>query len=402
MSLSSSQLLQKIVRKEISFIRMLTFFIFTIIGFYILILANVLYFDFAKNFTKDSTIWKSNYIVLNKKISTLGTLTGNKPTFDDNEIENIKKQLFVEEIGTFESSKFPVKLQIGGVAGIRGFSTDLFFESVPEQFIDIDNSQWKWNQGDQIIPIIIPKSYINLYNFGFASSQGLPQISEGLITNIPFQLVIGKGEHQKIYQAKIVDFTTKINTILVPENFMNWANQEFANQTNVEPSRIIVQTKSDGSENYTSFFESQNYDINKDELKNNELTSYLRLAFSLVLFIGAIIVFAAVWLMIINFQLLIEKNKHKIKDLSLIGFTKKQLSLPYQKLMAIFLFIGLLCSIPLVYFTITFIKEKLGDFMVIENSSLMQIIGGSVLFVGLIIILNSIILNRTIQKIIKA
>ena len=106
--------------------------------------------------------------------------------------------------------------------------------------------------------------------------------------------------------------------------------------------------------------------------------------------------------MIINFQLLIEKNKHKIKDLSLIGFTKKQLSLPYQKLMAIFLFIGLLCSIPLVYFTITFIKEKLGDFMVIENSSLMQIIGGSVLFVGLIIILNSIILNRTIQKIIKA
>ena len=186
MSLTSNQLLQKIVRKEISFTRMITFFIFTIIGFYILILANVLYFDFAKNFTKDSSIWKSNYIVLNKKISALGTLTGNKPTFDLDEIENIKSQKFIEEIGTFQSSLFPVKLQVGGVGGIRGFSTDLFFESVPEQFIDVDNQQWKWNEGDEIIPIIIPKSYLNLYNFGFASSQGLPQVSESLLPKFRF------------------------------------------------------------------------------------------------------------------------------------------------------------------------------------------------------------------------
>ena len=41
------------------------------------------------------------------------------------------------------------------------------------------------------------------------------------------------------------------------------------------------------------------------------------LAFSLVLFIGLIIVFAAIWLMIINFQLMIEKNKQKTKDLFL-------------------------------------------------------------------------------------
>ena len=144
MLLSSNQLLQKIVRKEISLIRMITFFIFTIIGFYILILANVLYFDFAKNFTKDSEIWKSNYIVLNKQISSLGTLTGSKPTFDEDEIENLKNQSFIEDIGTFKTSLFPVKLQIGGFAGIRGFSTDLFFESVPEQFIDVNTDEWRF------------------------------------------------------------------------------------------------------------------------------------------------------------------------------------------------------------------------------------------------------------------
>lgn len=401
MSLSSNQLLQKIVRKEISFTRMITFFIFTIIGFYILILANVLYFDFAKNFTKDSSIWKSNYIVLNKKISTLGTLTGSKPTFDSDEIEYLKTQTFVEEIGTFKSSLFPVKLQVGGVAGIRGFSTDLFFESVPEQFIDVDNEQWKWNEGDEFIPIIIPKSYLNLYNFGFASSQGLPQVSESLFTKIPFQLVIGKGENQKVYQARIVDFTTKINTILVPENYLEWANKNFAPNQLSEPSRVIVQTSNDGEENYSAFFEEQNYDINKDELKNNELTSYLKLAFSLVLLIGGIIVFAAIWLMIINFQLLIEKNKHKIKDLSLIGFSKNQLSKPYLKMMIFFIFLGLIFSLPLVYLTVNYIKSKIGNFIVIENSSFIEVIIGSIMVLLLIIIVNSTILKSTINKIIS-
>ncbi|QTV06111.1 FtsX-like permease family protein [Faecalibacter bovis] len=401
MSLTSNQLLQKIVRKEISFTRMITFFIFTIIGFYILILANVLYFDFAKNFTKDSSIWKSNYIVLNKKISALGTLTGNKPTFDLDEIENIKSQKFIEEIGTFQSSLFPVKLQVGGVGGIRGFSTDLFFESVPEQFIDVDNQQWKWKEGDEIIPIIIPKSYLNLYNFGFASSQGLPQVSESLFTKIPFQLVIGKGNNQKVFQARIVDFTTKINTILVPENYLQWANKNFAPNEISEPSRIIVQTSNNGDENYSTFFEEQNYDINKDELKNNELTSYLKLAFSLVLLIGGIIVFAAIWLMIINFQLLIEKNRNKIKDLSLIGFSKTQLSKPYLKLMAFFICLGLIFSLPLVYYTMEYIKSKIGNFIVIENSSFIEVILASIIGLIGILLFNAMILNNTIRKIIS-
>ncbi len=401
MSYSSNQLLRKIVRKEISLTRMITFFIFSIIGFYILILANILYFDYAKNFTKDSEIWKSNYIVLNKKISTLQTITGGKPTFDAQEIEELKNQSFVTNIGSFQSSLFPVKLQIGGIAGIRGFSTDLFFESVPQEFIDVENDDWNWKPGDRIIPIIIPKSYINLYNFGFASSQGLPQVSENLFTQIPFQLVLGKGEHQQIYQARIVDFTTKINTILVPENFMQWAYQTFAPQQKSEASRIIIETTNDGSINYTNYLEQQNYDLNKDELKNNELTGYLKLTFSLVVFIGGIIVLSTIWLMIINFQLLIEKNKHKIKDLHLIGFSSSQLVKPYFILMAVFIIIGFLISVPLVWQTNQYILEKIGGFVPIEESNVGLILMGSGFVLLFIIGCNMMILQRTIQRIIK-
>lgn len=399
MSFNSKNLIEKLVRKNLSILRITTFCFFSIIGFFILILAGTIYLDYAKNFGEDSSVWKANYIVLNKKISSLQTLTGEKPSFNEDEIEELKSQNFTAKVGTFKSSQFPVKLQVGGIAGIRGFSTDLFFESVPKDFIEVDQSDWKWQEGQDFIPIIIPKSYLNLYNFGFATSQGLPQVSESLFTKIPFQLIIGKDENQKIYQARIVDFTTKINTILVPENFLEWANQTYASQKTAQPSRLVVETKSQGDENASIYFEQHNYDINKDELKNNELTYYLKLAFSLVLFIGLIIVFAAIWLMIINFQLMIEKNKHKTKDLFLIGYNINQLARPYLKFSIIFMLVSYIISIPLVYFVLNIIKEKVGKFMTIESSHVWEVIGFGLIIVLFLFILNKIILTQSIKKI---
>ncbi|CAM3197995.1 ABC transporter permease [Empedobacter stercoris] len=399
MSFNSKNLIEKLVRKNLSFLRITTFCFFSIIGFFILILAGTIYLDYAKNFGEDSSVWKANYIVLNKKISSLQTLTGEKPSFNEDEIEELKSQNFTAKVGTFKSSQFPVKLQVGGIAGIRGFSTDLFFESVPKDFIEVDQSDWKWQEGQDFIPIIIPKSYLNLYNFGFATSQGLPQVSESLFTKIPFQLIIGKDENQKIYQARIVDFTTKINTILVPENFLEWANQTYASQKTAQPSRLVVETKSQGDENASIYFEQHNYDINKDELKNNELTYYLKLAFSLVLFIGLIIVFAAIWLMIINFQLMIEKNKQKTKDLFLIGYNINQLARPYLKFSIIFMLISYLISIPLVYFILNIIKEKVGKFMATESSHVWEVIGFGLIILIILFIINKIILTQSIKKI---
>ena len=47
-------------------------------------------------------------------------------------------------------------------------STDMFFESVPDGFVDVNLDKWVFNENEPVIPIIIPRNYLNLYNFGFA------------------------------------------------------------------------------------------------------------------------------------------------------------------------------------------------------------------------------------------
>ena len=70
------------------------------------------------------------------------------------------------------------------------FYTDLFFESVPDEFIDVKSNDWKWNGNSQFIPMIVPNIFLDMYNFGFAASQNLPQLSQQLVMNLPLNITI--------------------------------------------------------------------------------------------------------------------------------------------------------------------------------------------------------------------
>ena len=70
--------------------------------------------------------------------------------------------------------------------------------------------------------IIIPRNYLNLYNFGFAQSRSLPQLSEGVMGMVNLDIRITGVGRTENFKGKIVGFSNRLNTILVPETFMTW------------------------------------------------------------------------------------------------------------------------------------------------------------------------------------
>ena len=73
----------------------------------------------------------------------------------------------------------------------------------------------------------LPRNYLNLYNFGFAQSRSLPQLSEGVMGMVNLDIRITGVGRTENFKGKIVGFSNRLNTILVPETFMTWANNEF-------------------------------------------------------------------------------------------------------------------------------------------------------------------------------
>ena len=189
-----SALVWKLLRQHISIGQLAGFFLANLFGMMIVLLSVQFYKDIIPVFTEGDSFMKKDFIIATKKISTLGSFAGKNNTFSAEDIADLKKQSFTKTIGAFTPSQFKVSAGLGmQEAGIH-LSTDMFFESVPDEFVDIKLDKWHFDEATHTIPIIIPRNYLNLYNFGFAQSRSLPKLSEGLMSLIQMDIMMrGNG-----------------------------------------------------------------------------------------------------------------------------------------------------------------------------------------------------------------
>ena len=142
---------------------------------------SLFYADTKPLYSSNDSFLKPDFLVINKKISSLSSISLSATTFSEKDIEDIKKQPFVKKTGFFTSSKFGIRASLSSSA-FGGFYTEMFFESVPDEFIDVQSEDWTWSEEQNYIPVIIPRTYLTLYNFGFAQTQGLPHRSPNFIS----------------------------------------------------------------------------------------------------------------------------------------------------------------------------------------------------------------------------
>ena len=130
----------KLLRQHISVSQLAGFFLANLFGMIIVLLGVQFYRDVLPIFTQGDSFIKKDFVILSKKVSTLGTLVGKSNTFSAGDIAEIKEQPFTKSVGGFLPSQFKVSAGMG-MQGIR-MSTDMFFESVPDEFVDVKNEWW--------------------------------------------------------------------------------------------------------------------------------------------------------------------------------------------------------------------------------------------------------------------
>lgn len=325
-----NKLVWKLLREHISFAQLCGFFLANLFGTIIVLLSIQFYKDIVPVFTQGDSFLKKDYIIATKKISTIGSFSGQSNTFSKEDIEDLKKQSFTQSIGVFTPALFKVSAGFGvQEAGIH-LSTEMFFESVPDAYVDINLEKWHFDKNTHTIPIIIPRNYLNLYNFGFAQSRSLPKLSEGLMGLIQMDITIQGDKDVERYKGSIVGFSNRLNTILVPQSFMDWANVTFAHGKESQPSRIILEVKNPTDTAITSYFQTKGYETEGNNLDAGKTTYFLRLMTSIVAGIGLIICALSFYILMLSIYLLLQKNTVKLENLLLIGYSPSRVALPYQ------------------------------------------------------------------------
>ena len=389
-------LLSKLLRKNVSSMQLGGFAIANLIGLTIVGIALQFYFDLRPIFDDEESFVKSDYLVVTRKVTGMDALMGGSE-ISEAEVADIESQPWVRRVGRFTASDYEVRAAVALGSSGAAMTTQLFFESIPTDFIDVNSAEWRFDERNPVIPVIVSKDYLSLYNFGFAAAQGMPKISEGMAGMIPLQFTISGNGLSQSFSGRIVGFSARVNTILVPDEFMQWSNDRFGSGSAAGASRLIVEVNAPGDIKIEQYIADHNLEVAGDKANSNKAGHLFTVALSVVAAVGVLISLLSFFVLILSIMLLLQKNTKKLQDLLQLGYTPMQVSRYYIRLVLrvnesvmvlalVLIFVARIMYLPML--------EPLGITGASAKLTIVVVIG----IVALISIGNSIAIVRHINK----
>lgn len=392
-------LVWKLLRRHVSVPQLAGFALANFVGMLIILLGYQFYCDVLPVFTAKDSFMKSDYLIINKKAGTASVISGSPNTFSGTDIDNLTAQRFVKKAGRFTSTEYKVNANMG-IGGQAILSSEIFFESVPDGFVDVPLKDWTYTEGSQYVPIILPRTYINMYNFGFAQSRQLPKISDGLAGMIDFKIFIHGNGHSNEFRGKVIGFSNRLNTILVPQAFMDWSNTYYAPNNHSDPTRLIVEVSNPTDENITKYIDKHGYEVDGDKLQSEKTAYFLKMMVAIVMTVGIIISVLSFYILMLSIYLLVQKNASKLENLLLIGYSPLRVAMPYGVLTLCLNAAILIVALTLTAFIRNYYMEIVKTLypQIDEGSLLPSVLLGSALFI-IVSLVNQAAIYRKIMRI---
>ena len=283
-------ILRDLLLRDISAAQLVVYAIGSYLGLLILTGALQLWRDFSTSpdGSSDDPFASEDYVIFSPKVKGLGF--GAAQGLPDTLLTTLNSQPWVVSADRFSAADFSVTVS-ADFGGDR-LASALFFESVPDGYLQPLPDSWAFDPygPDSVTPIILPRDYLALYNFGFAPSRGFPSLGEEVVMHIPLSV------HWPAWTAAGVAcaycrFSNRINTISVPEAFLQWANKNFGDvrKSDGSSSRIIAHISVEASDPLVrDFAESHDLDIAGDD-GNASLSRILSVILAIVMGVGAIL-----------------------------------------------------------------------------------------------------------------
>lgn len=385
--------LSLLLKRNISKGQLIGYSLANLVGLTIILSGILFYCDSRHHQKNDDKFFSDDYIVVSKKIKGINL---DPIEFTEEEIDEIGAQPWVKKIGKFTSADFTVNASVN--MGGKGMNTYLFFESVPDEFFDTRPSGWEFDPEKRFVPIVLNKDYLALYNFGFAIPQGLPQLSEEMIGTVPLRLVLtGKNGRSEVFDAAVVGFSSRLNTIAVPQDFMDWANKRFSTGNSKDISRLIIKIDRLNPADSEEYLKQHNLVIGGDKDVDYKVSKFIGIVSGVVTATGVVISLLAIFIIILSITLLLQKNREMLRKLILLGYSPSQPAHYYQKLV-----IGINGGLCLIAVGLTFVCRLIWHKSLLTlglgNGNVLFMIGAAIAYFLIISFANTMVIRRHIPR----
>ncbi len=392
-------MLKKILFRERTNVQFIFATAGALIGLTALLLSLQLILDVQSFHSNEEELFGPNSVVIQKKVTKLTTIGINSTEFMPEDLKRLREKEFITDVAPFASADFKVGISEVEGDGLPHFYADMFFQSIPNRFMDID-VDWNWNEQSEFIPIVLPRDFIMIINYGFAQSQGMNQISEDLLMAARLTIHInGNGQKTQMI-GRVVGFSQKISSILVPESFLTYSNALYGNGNIQNPSRVFITTKDDSYGELEELMEEMNLDISKSAIDVAKIKTIIAVVIGIFGIASILIMLLSLLGFVQYSQLVLSKASYEIKTLLRIGYSIRQIVNTFIRQLS-FTFGIITVSAVVIMLIVKYLMvnpwlEKNG--INIEGSSLLIAIVTAVLCFVLFIFANYVNVKKTVRS----
>ncbi|MEP6616336.1 MAG: hypothetical protein ABJA57_07130 [Ginsengibacter sp.] len=356
----------------------------------LLLLSSMQLFIDIQQLLRENNLKKNGFDFISVTKLVTNENMGRDNTFKENELQQMSQLPQVNGIAPLLSNQYRVKASAGTIIP---FSTDLFLESIDNDFIDTLPPEFKWQPGQDQVPIIFSSDFLEIYNV-FAPSQDLPQLSDKTISSVNIILTCYGPNGVQNFTGTIVGLSDRINSVLVPKSFMDWSNQYFSGFKKVNPSRVYIKTRDANDPGLLSFLNENNYRVNKDKTKFGRIKQVLQNIVSALGVFGVLVIVLALMLFSFYLQLMIARSKENLQLLLTLGYSPGWLSTTVAKT-----WIPVYASVVIISIAITAVLQYFFvRFNFVERKYLSPSLHWSVYAVGVLLLALSAMTNYRLVK----
>jgi len=129
---------------------------------------------------------------------------------------------------------------------------------------------------------------------------------------------------QVSYTGKVVGFSDRISSVLVPQLFMDWANKKFGGE-NTAISRVVIKTKDPGAPALTAYLKQHGLSTDADKTRFSKYRTVVDYVVNISGITGLVMLLFALLIFTLFIQLTIASCKDEIQLLITLGAAPKQL-----------------------------------------------------------------------------
>ena len=262
----------------------------------------------------------TQYLVINRQLNNNNLNAGG---LREEELEALKKLPEVSAVDIIQPGYF--KASLSSTSDRFPFYTDVSFETVSSDFLDEIPEHWTWQEKDEYVPIIVPSLYLDLYNFQFALAQQLPQLTPEVVKMIFFNIRIQGPNGEVVLKGKVAGFSDRIQSMLVPQEFMQWCNARFAQGEKRNPSRILIKTKDATSPVLNQFLEKNQLQADKEKTRFSKYREIVNWIAGISGLSGLLMLIFAALVLSLFIQLNIVSKQDEIRLLIQLGASPQQM-----------------------------------------------------------------------------